>query len=158
IEEIELAGLREAKTILIQEPATGEVAKYWVPECAHRIVNARVRFPAHQFETPVDPGEIKARYQVGPVDPTILFIGDLEERYGPDMLLKAMPALLKNNKQVRLIVVGDGSLFWPLRVYARYLLLENAVRLVGSVQGKAAHELIQAADVIAVPSREPTPW
>jgi len=38
-----------------------------------------------------------------------------------------MPALLKNHKQARLIVVGDGGLYWPLRVYARYLLLEYAI-------------------------------
>jgi glycosyltransferase involved in cell wall biosynthesis len=158
IEQIELSGLREARTVLVNEPATGEVAKYWVPECADRIVSARTRFPVDHFEKQIDPGEVKARYQVGPVDPTILYVGDLEERYGPDVLMKAMPAILKDNKQVRLIMVGDGSLYWPLRVYARYLLLEHAIRLVGSVEGQAAYELIQAADVIAVPSREQTPW
>jgi glycosyltransferase involved in cell wall biosynthesis len=158
IEQIELAGLREASALLIQEPAAAEVAKYWVPECADKIVPARPRFPAHHFQTVQDPGRIKARHEVGPVDPTILYVGDLSERYGPDLLLKAMPALLKNNKQVRLIVAGDGDLFWPLRVYARYLLLEHAVRLPGSVEGRAAHELIQAADVVCVPSRETTPW
>jgi glycosyltransferase involved in cell wall biosynthesis len=72
--------------------------------------------------------------------------------------VKALPAVLKNNKQARLIIVGDGSLYWPLRVYARYLLLEHAVRLAGNVEGQALYELIQAADVIAVPSRESTPW
>jgi glycosyltransferase involved in cell wall biosynthesis len=158
IEQIELCGLREARTVLVNEPATGEVAKYWVPECADRIVSARMRFPVDHFEKQIDPGEVKARYQVGPVDPTILYVGDLEDRYGPDVLMKAMPAILKDNKQVRLIIVGDGSLYWPLRVYARYLLLEHAVRLVGSVEGQAAYELIKAADVIAVPSREQTPW
>jgi glycosyltransferase involved in cell wall biosynthesis len=158
IEEIELTGLREARSIIVQDAATAEVAKYWVPECGERITNSRPMFPAHLFTKQLDPGRIKARYQVGPVDPTVLFIGDLSERYGPDMLIKALPAALKNNKQVRLVIVGDGQLYWPLRVYTRYLLLENAVRLVGDVQGEALHELVQAADVIAVPSRESTPW
>jgi glycosyltransferase involved in cell wall biosynthesis len=158
IEEVELAGLRQAKTILIHQPATAEVAKYWVPECADRIVAARQPFPIDQFESGLDPGEVKRRYQVGPVDPTILFVGDLDERYGPDLLVKALPAVLKNKKQARLIMVGDGGLYWPLRVYARYLLLEHAVRLAGSVEGQALYELIQAADVVAVPSRESTPW
>src|SRR5262249_56506784 len=40
----------------------------------------------------------------------------------------------------------------------RYLLLEHAVRLVGSVEGQGMYELIQAADVVVVPSREATPW
>jgi glycosyltransferase involved in cell wall biosynthesis len=158
IEEVELTGLREASALLVHDPAAAEVAKYWVPECADKIVSARQRFPVHQFQTASDPGVVKARYQIGPIDPTILYVGDLSERYGPDILMKAMPALLKNNKQVRLIVAGDGGMLWPLRVYARYLLLEHAVRLPGNVEGTGMHELIQAADVVCVPSRESTPW
>jgi glycosyltransferase involved in cell wall biosynthesis len=158
IDEIELKGLREAKVVYLHDPATGELARSCVPECAGRIEYARQPFPIEQFNSKLDPGEVKARYQVGPCDPTVLYIGDLDERYGPDLLVKAMPGILKNKGQVRLIVVGDGTLLWPLRVYARYLLLEHAVRLVGNVEGQALHELIQSADVIAVPSREATPW
>jgi glycogen(starch) synthase len=158
IAAIEHTGLREARTVLVQNPAAGEVAKYWVPECADRLVPARQPFPLDQFNAAIDPGAVKARYQVGPVDPTILYVGDLSHRYGPDLLVRALPAVLRNNKQARLIVAGDGDMLWPLKVYARYLLLEHAVRLPGSVEGRAMYELVQAADVVAVPSREPTPW
>jgi glycosyltransferase involved in cell wall biosynthesis len=158
IEEIELAGLRAAKSILVHDPVTAEVAKACAPESGDRIVNERQIFPIARFSTEVDQGRIKERYQVGPIDPTILFVGDLSERYGPDLLVKAMPAILKNHPQARLVVVGAGSLYWPLRVYTRYLLLDHAVRLVGNLQGQALYELVQAADIIAVPSRETTPW
>lgn len=158
IEEIELTGLREARSILVHDAGTAEVARLWAPECATRIIRAREVFPVQQFNRPVDPGAVKARYQIGPVDPVVLYVGDLDERYGPDLLLKAMPAVLKENQQVRLIVAGDGSLQWPLRVYSRYLLLDHAVRLAGHVDGDAMYELVQAAEVIAVPSREATPW
>ncbi len=158
IEEIELTGLREAKAIRVHDGATAEVAKYWVPECAGRIGCLRRPFPIEKFEKSLDPGAVKARYQVGPVDPTILYLGDLDDRYGPDLLVKAMPPVLRNHPQARLVIVGDGHLFWPLRVYARYLLLEHAVRLVGSLEDEPLHELIQAADLVIVPSREPTPW
>jgi glycogen synthase len=158
IEDIELTGLREAKTILVHEPATADAARRCAPECGDRITRVREMFPVAQFADQLDPGAIKARYQVGPVDPTILFVGDLSERYGPDLLVKAMPAVLKNHRQARLVIVGDGSLYWPLRVYTRYLLLEHAVRLVGHLEGQALNELIQAADVVVVPSREATPW
>jgi glycosyltransferase involved in cell wall biosynthesis len=158
IEAIELAGLREAQAILAHEPAAADVARSLLPACAARLATPRQVFPAHHFDRELDPGQVKARYQVGPVDPTILCVGDLDDRYGQDLLVKAMPAVLKNHKQARLIVVGDGALYWPLRVYARYLLLEHAVRLPGPVEGEALYELIRAADLIAVPSRETTPW
>jgi glycogen(starch) synthase len=158
IEEIETTGLREAKAIRVHDGGTAEVAKYWVPECAGRIGCLRRPFPIEKFEKSLDPGAVKARYQVGPVDPTILYLGDLDDRYGPDLLVKAMPPVLRNHPQARLVIVGDGHLFWPLRVYARYLLLEHAVRLVGSLEDESLHELIQAADLVIVPSREATPW
>jgi glycosyltransferase involved in cell wall biosynthesis len=158
IEEIETSGLREAKAVLVHNPATAEVAKYWVPECAGRIGCLRQPFPIDKFQKSLDPGAVKARYQVGPVDPTILYVGDLDDRYGPDLVVKAMPPVLRNHPQARLVIVGDGQLFWPLRVYTRYLLLEHAVRLVGSLEDESLHELIAAADVVAVPSRAATPW
>jgi glycosyltransferase involved in cell wall biosynthesis len=158
IEDIEFKGMREARAVLFTEAATAEIARHWLPECFSRMVPARRPFPVHHFDSHLDPGAIKGRYQVGPVDPTILFIGDLSERYGPDVLMKSLPPVLKNHKQVRCIFVGDGDLYWPLRVYARYLLLEYAVRLVGALEGQPLYELIQAADLIAVPSREATPW
>jgi glycosyltransferase involved in cell wall biosynthesis len=158
IEALEIAGMRMAGTVLVHDAGTGEVARQLAPESALRTVHAQTPFPREKFALDLDPGQVKARYQIGPIDPTILFIGDLSEKYGPDFLVKAMPAVLRNHKQARLAVVGDGTLFWPLRVYARYLLLEHAVRLPGSIQDDALAELVRAADMIVVPSRESTPW
>ncbi|HXG11566.1 MAG TPA: glycosyltransferase family 4 protein [Gemmataceae bacterium] len=158
IEEIEFLGLGRARAVLVQQPAVAEIARYWIPDCAARLTSARQPFPIDLFEGRLDPGVVKARYQIGPVDPTVLYIGDMDERHGPDVLMKAVPAILKDYKQCRFVFVGDGTLWWPLRVHARYLLLEHAVRLVGHVEGPALYELIQAADIIVVPSREQTEW
>jgi glycosyltransferase involved in cell wall biosynthesis len=158
IEQIEVAALREARTILVHNPATAEVATHWVPESADRTVCVREVFPVHNFSTVSDPGQIKARYQVGPVDPTIVYLGDLSHRYGPDLLVKAMPAVLRKHPQARLVIVGAGDLYWTLRVYTRYLLLDHAIRFPGNIEGQPLQELVQAADIVAVPSRESTPW
>jgi glycogen(starch) synthase len=158
IEEIEQTGLRESRAVLMHDPAAVEIARNGSPDHAERVACLRQPFPAERYESRLDPGEVKARYQVGPTDPTIVCVGDLSERYGQDLLVKALPAVLKNHKQARLIVVGDGQLYWPLRVYARYLLLEHAVRLAGHVAEQPLRELIAAADVVVVPSREATPW
>jgi glycosyltransferase involved in cell wall biosynthesis len=158
IDELEQRSLRESQVILSQQPAVAEVAKFWVPECAARLVGARQPFPVEHFESQLDPGAVKARYQIGPVDPTILYVGDMSDRYGPDLLVKAMPAILKNHPQARLLLVGDGPTYWTLRVWSRYLLLDHAIRFPGSVVGQAMHELIASADILAVPSRDATPW
>jgi phosphatidylinositol alpha-1,6-mannosyltransferase len=111
-----------------------------------------------EFQFNLDPGEVKKRFQVGPTDPTILFVGDLNETYGADLLLKAMPKILRNHKQARCIIIGDGELLWPLRVQSRYQLLDYAVRLAGHLDGQSLRELVYAADIVVVPSRQATPW
>jgi glycosyltransferase involved in cell wall biosynthesis len=158
IDERELAAVREARAVLLHNAEAGEVLKYWAPGCLARIARAREQFPVHKFTGVTDAGAIKARYQVGPTDPMIVFLGDFDERHGPDVLMKSAPAILKNHPQTHFVFVGDGALQWPLRVYARYLLLEHRVRLPGSVEGQAAYELIQAADVVVAPSRVHTEW
>jgi glycogen synthase len=129
-----------------------------VPDCADRIEMMTPMTMIHDFDFTLDPGEVKKRFQIGPTDPTILFVGDLCEDYGPDLLMKAMPKLLHNNKQTRCIIVGDGDLLWPLRVQSRYQLLDYAVRLTGHLDGQGLRELVYAADVVVVPSRKATPW
>jgi glycosyltransferase involved in cell wall biosynthesis len=158
IGEIEMAGLREARTILVHQGVTAAIARQVVPECDGRIVEVERPFPVASFQSELDPGEVKARFHVGPVDPTILYIGDFSDSYGPDLLVKAMPAILKNQNQARLVLVGEGTNYWPMRVYSRYLLLDHAIRFAGDVQDHSLCELIQAADIVAVPSRAATPW
>ncbi|MEE8450777.1 MAG: glycosyltransferase family 4 protein [Thermoguttaceae bacterium] len=158
IEETELSGLREARAILTHDAGTADLVKQCLPECADRIIDACPHIPMEHFEFTADKGEVKGRFEIGPVDPTILFIGDLDYRYGPDRLMKAMPGVLRDHPQARCVFVGDGDLVWPLRVYSRYLLLDHAVRLAGHLAENALYDLIHAADVVVVPSIEQTPW
>jgi glycosyltransferase involved in cell wall biosynthesis len=156
IQEIEIKGLESAGHILIADDKTAAAATRLKPDCAPRIVRARCEFPIQDFANTQDPGAIKKRVNIGPVDPVILYIGDMNEAHGPDLLMKAVPAVLKNHPQARFVFVGDGALQWPLRVHARYLLLEHAVRMLGHVSGEALLDLIHAADIICAPSREHT--
>jgi len=156
IDEIEASGLARAQSVIVRDPGTAEHARRLDPSCSERLTYSRGVFPAHEFSPCVDPGEVKARYQVGPTDPTVLYIGDLDWRHGPELVLRAMPPLLKNHPQARLIAAGEGELLWPLKVQSRYMLLDHAVRVVGDVSGPPARELIAAADLVIVPSRERT--
>lgn len=156
IQESELQGLECAQTVLIHDGRTAAAAERLAPQCRGRIRHVPQSFPIENFSGNLDAGEIKRRHLVGPVDPMILFVGNLDDAHGADLVMKAAPAVLKNNKQARFVFVGDGTLQWPLRVHARYLLLEHAVRILGHLEGQALHELIQAADVVVVPSRSKT--
>src|SRR5262249_10804761 len=146
IDEIEREALEAATRVLVHDAATGERVRLWLPSCSERLGTARERFALGQFGSSLDPPAGQARHPVGPPDAMLVYVGDLDEGYGPDLGLRAMPAVLRHHKQARLVIVGDGPLQWPLRVYARYLLLEYAVRVVGSVVERPLRELFAAAD------------
>jgi glycosyltransferase involved in cell wall biosynthesis len=156
--EIEIEGVKAAHALLIHDSRTADALRMAYPACQERLLLAHEMFPINDYDVVLDAGTIKARYQIGPTDPVLLFVGDLSERYGPEAVLKAMPALLRHHPQARLVIVGDGALLWPMKVYARYCLLEYAVRFVGDVRGEALRDLVVASDVVVVPSRESTPW
>jgi glycosyltransferase involved in cell wall biosynthesis len=156
IQQIEAGGLRAAHTTLVHDGTTGTHARKLVPECESKLVFGRLPFISRPVNPDLDAGEVKGRFNVGPIDPTILFIGELDDRHGPDALIKSVPTILKNHKQARFVFVGDGALQWPLRVHARYLLLEHAVRIVGHLSGDPLYDLIQSCDIVCVPSRAKT--
>ncbi len=55
IDEIERRALRESQAVLFHDGASAEISKYWVPEVADRIVNARRPFATAPFEGKLDP-------------------------------------------------------------------------------------------------------
>ncbi|HLX60442.1 MAG TPA: glycosyltransferase family 4 protein [Planctomycetota bacterium] len=156
IEQLETEGLQLAQSVLALGANTVEAARRLIPDFAQKVSMIATPFAAEHFRKDLDAGAVKARYQIGPVDPMILCVGTLDEDHGADLLIKAAPAILKKQRQARFVFVGDGPLFWTLRIYARYLNLDHAVRIVGHLEGETLNELVQASDIVIVPSRKAT--
>ena len=47
---------------------------------------------AQAFDYAVDAGEVKRRYAIGPLDPTVLFVGRMVVQKGPDILVRTHAA------------------------------------------------------------------
>ncbi len=156
IEQIEILGVERADVVMLHDPYTRSFLSNASEDQEDKLVLIRPPFPIEEFQSSLDPGRVKARFQVGPVDPTLLFIGDADRAHGPDILMKAFPAIRKVYPQARAVFVGEGPMLWPLRVQSRYMLQDHAVRIVGHLEGQALRDLIAASDVIVVPSRERT--
>ena len=74
---------------------------YEVPDWKASVVYNGVSI--HRFDAEVDPGAVKMALGIGPVDPMVLFAGRLEWQKGPDLLVEAIPAVLRAaRRQVRL--------------------------------------------------------
>lgn len=85
---------------------------------------------------------------------TILFVGRMVRRKGPDLLLKAFAMLLKDHPTAKLVMVGDGPFLSSLKELAKELKLENRVVFTGALRGKALYSKYAECSVFAMPSRQ----
>ncbi|MCP4745138.1 MAG: glycosyltransferase [Desulfobacteraceae bacterium] len=70
---------------------------------------------------------------------------------GHDVLLKALPGILKKRQKVCVLFAGDGPLLSEAKQLASQLAVRHAVRFLGNVPDP--WQLLRAADVFCMPSR-----
>jgi glycosyltransferase involved in cell wall biosynthesis len=124
---------------------------YHLPDHKVRMIYNGVN--AHVFDYDIDPGEVKRRYAIGPLDPTVLFVGRMVVQKGPDILVRAMPAVLKFYPHAKFVLVGDGHMKNDVCALAHQIGVGHALRALGVRCGRELHDLFKACDIVAVPSR-----
>ena len=82
----------------------------------------------------------------------ILFVGTLSLFKGPDVLLKAMPKVIKNIPNAKLVFVGSGPMREGLEIQSRKLGVERHVKFAGFVEEVLKPLYYKAADVFCLPS------
>lgn len=107
----------------------------------------------HKYDGFIDPGGVKSRFGIGPVDPTVLFCGRLAVQKGPDLLLEAIPGLLWHYPNAKFIFAGDGHLRGDLEARAHRLGVARATRFLGYYNGSGLVDLYRACDAVCMPSR-----
>lgn len=101
----------------------------------------------------VDPLAPRTRPPSGPL---VLTVARLEDRYkGHDVLLRALPVVRARVPGARWAVVGDGPLRPYLEALASALGVAEHVDFHGAVSDARRDELLAAASVFAMPSRNP---
>ncbi len=100
-----------------------------------------------------DPGVIRRGYAIGPLDPTVLFAGRLTTQKGPDLLVVAIPMVLRYYPRAKFVFAGDGDLRGSCEQRARQLGVAHACRFLGHRGGVDLQNLYKISDVICVPSR-----
>jgi glycosyltransferase involved in cell wall biosynthesis len=124
---------------------------YHLPDHKTKMVYNGVN--SHVFDYDVDPGEVKRRYHVGPLDPMVLFAGRMVVQKGPDILARTMPHVLRYYPNAKFVFAGDGHMKNDVAGLAHHLGVAHALRLLGDRRGRELQDLFKACDVVAVPSR-----
>jgi glycogen(starch) synthase len=85
--------------------------------------------------------------------PRLLCLGRLVSSKGFDLVLSALPEIIQNFPNVRLIIAGDGEARNELEKQRTNLGLNDVVDFIGWVAHEKVPALINTATVVVVPSR-----
>src|SRR5262249_42870073 len=83
----------------------------------------------------------------------VIFVGQLIDRKGVDLLIEAGQPLLKENPDLHLSLIGSGNEALVLRKRARALGIEDRVNFEGTISSDIIQSRIARADVLVLPSR-----
>jgi glycosyltransferase involved in cell wall biosynthesis len=79
----------------------------------------------------VDPPHFKNPSPVQPHDTTVIYVGRLEPVQTPDLVIKAFKKVIDQVPTAKLIIVGYGTCFEPLKLLIKELNLEKSVTMAG---------------------------
>jgi glycosyltransferase involved in cell wall biosynthesis len=140
------------RVIAVSNHLRGEIMwMYEVPDWKACAIYNGVTF--RNMDGFVDQGEVKRSYGIGPMDPTVLFSGRMVLQKGPDLLVEAIPLILKFYPNAKFIFAGDGEMRGTVEHRARQLGISHATRFLGFQANGTLTRLYKACDVVCVPSR-----
>lgn len=101
----------------------------------------------------VDRARIRSRYGIDRSAPVVLSMGRLEYQKGPDILLEAIPAVLREHPDARFLFAGQGSMRTALEARCNTLGIAHATHFLGFVPHSEFLEILNSVDMVCIPSR-----
>ena len=153
IREIERAGTYCAdRVIAVSQALRNEIMwMYELPDWKVSVAYNGVNL--HHFDGWLSPDGVKGQYGIDPMDPTVLFCGRMVYQKAPDLLVEAIPYILRFHPHAKFVFVGDGEMRPHVEWRAHDLGVSHATRFVGFKTGWELVDLFRACDVVCVPSR-----
>jgi len=105
-----------------------------------------------RFSPPKDKSEAKTKLGLDPSCPVLLSVRRLVPRMGLSTLLDALDIIVRKEKKVKLLIVGDGELRPTLLEKAERMGLTESLILPGFVDEEALPAYYRASDVFVLPS------
>ncbi len=140
------------KVITVSQMLKNELAWiYNLPDWKTSVIPNGISYD--QFNGFVDPGSVKGKYGIGPMDPTTLFVGRMTSQKGPDLLVGAIPYVLRYYPNAKFVFSGNGDMRGHVENLARSLGVAHACRFYGVFPRGELIDLYKSCDCVAVPSR-----
>jgi glycosyltransferase involved in cell wall biosynthesis len=142
---------RAQRVVAVSEPLREAVVRLGVPR--ERTVVRQNAVDGDVFAIR-DRGPARSALGLDPARPLVGYVGNLAHEKGPDVLVDAMGALVRESgRPVDLAIIGAGALERELRARVAALGLGDRVRFLGRKVHDEVPRWISAFDVLCLPSR-----
>ncbi|MDH5459950.1 MAG: glycosyltransferase family 4 protein [Candidatus Bathyarchaeota archaeon] len=121
-------------------------------EYADKIVIIPNGVDATKFEIPYSKEECREKLNLPFDEEIILFVGNLIEYKGINVLLRSMLMVVRKVRKTRLVIVGDGKIRRDLENLSVQLGLSKYVNFVGFADENLKPLYYRAADIFVLPS------
>ncbi|MFA5087572.1 MAG: glycosyltransferase family 4 protein [Candidatus Omnitrophota bacterium] len=140
------------RVIAVSKSLKNEVTwMYSVPDWKVDVIYNGISY--RNYDGWIDPASVRSKYNIGPVDPVILFVGRIVYQKGPDLLVDAIPHVLNFYPNAKFVFVGDGEMRRGVEEQAHHRGVSHATRFLGYLNGWRLKDLFKAVDCVCVPSR-----
>jgi glycosyltransferase involved in cell wall biosynthesis len=147
-----LGGYESARVIVTTKRMLDELMwLYSIPESKIDIIPNGI--VCGKMRRSLDAGRVKERYGIHPLAPVVLFCGRMSYQKGPDLLVEAIPHVLRNRRDVKFVFAGEGGMRGECERRANELGVAQACRFLGYAPASDKEELLNACDLMCIPSR-----
>jgi len=127
------------------------IAQSITKEAATRMVKIAPGIDTDHF-SPVDASQLRS--ELGLTEKKVIVsVGRLVHRKGQDVLIEAMPAIIKEVPEAHILMIGEGPYRSYLENRVKALGLQERVTFIGRLQYAALPRYICAGDLFVMPSR-----
>ncbi|MHB8085429.1 MAG: glycosyltransferase family 4 protein, partial [Dehalococcoidia bacterium] len=96
--------------------------------------------------------ECREKLSLSQDDLIVLFVGHLINYKSPNLLIEALPLIIENKSETRLVIVGEGPMLLDLVKLADHLKISDRVSFPGRVSDNLKKMYYKAADIFVLPS------
>jgi glycosyltransferase involved in cell wall biosynthesis len=97
--------------------------------------------------------DLDLKKELGIKGPFLLFVGRLAPEKGVDLLIESMPRVIKEYPNIKLIIIGEGTLEKELKKRVKDLKIKNNILFLGKKMNKELPKYYATADLFVSPSR-----
>jgi len=147
--------LRKVSTIIVVSEKMKKVLLEMYSLDQKRIVVGEDGVDPDAFNLSLGRNAVRRKFSIEKSEKVILFLGTLSIREGVDRLIRAMPHVIKVRNDVKLLIVGGGSLLVnfssEFKDLVRKLSIEKYVIFTGKVPHSEVPQYIADSDICVAP-------